>query len=673
MGTVGYMSPEQVRGLSVDHRSDIFSFGAILYEMLSGRPAFRRDTAAESLTAILKEEPPELSGDGSVSPTLDRIVRRCLEKNPDERFQSADDLAFDLEFLVGDVPSGPSTGKERRPGAPALRWIVLAVALLGLPVAALVGRRMALPPQPLFHRLTFSRGTVYSARFTHDAETVVYGAAWEGQPCQLYSVRALSPDSTAPWLANANVLANSSSGETAVQLGSRFHLDGWFEMKGTLARAPLFGTPREVREDVLWADWLPDGSGFAVARDEKGRTQLEFPIGRVVYETGGWVSHLRVSPQGDQVAFLDHPVRSEPGGAVVVVSREGKKKTLSDGWASAQGLAWRPDGREIWFTAVRNGLSWALLAVDLSGHDRLIYRSPKPLRVHDIARDGRILITQEDVRRGVFGLAPGGASERELSFLDSTVPMDLTTDGTRFLFDETPDAGGLNPTLYIRGTDGSPPVRLGEGGAVAISPDGNWALSLLLHPGQLVLVPAKAGESRPLPRDALDYQFTGAFLPDGKGVVYMANEKGSAPKLYFQDLAGGKPRAFSPEGMSPGPVPVSPDGKLVAARGADRKLHLYPVDGGEVRSVPGAEDGDWPSRFAADGRSLFVYRRGEIPCRLFRLDLATERRTIVKELKPADAAGTIAIPRVLVTPDARAYVYSVFSVLSDLYLAEGLR
>ncbi|MGZ6988235.1 MAG: protein kinase domain-containing protein, partial [Thermoanaerobaculia bacterium] len=280
MGTVGYMSPEQVRGKTLDHRSDIFSFGAILYEMLSGRRAFHGDSAAETMSAILKEDPPELSATAqNVSPALERVVHHCLEKNPEQRFQSARDLAFHLDAL-SSISSAPVAV---RPAAARLRRRTLLLAALGVAATALVAfaaRRLASPgvAQPARYRqLTFRRGTILTARFAKDGESIVYGAAWDGGPFRVFSMRAGSPESAAVALPPADVLSISTSEELALALNRRFAF-GWIT-SGTLARAPFAGgAPRQLLEQVEEADWGPDGS-LAVVRIVRGETRLEWPEG----------------------------------------------------------------------------------------------------------------------------------------------------------------------------------------------------------------------------------------------------------------------------------------------------------------------------------------------------------------------------------------------------------
>ena len=622
MGTLGYMSPEQVKGKSADPRSDIFSFGAILYEMLSGSRAFHRDSAAETMSAILREEPPDLSATNrNVQPGLERIVRHCLEKNPEERFHSAHDLAFDLEAISGvSAPfSAAAAGKTSR-----RRWLVPAIGLALLAAVLGIGYRaitqQSAAPFPSYHQLTFRRGTVWSARFGSDGKTVLYSASWDGEPTEIFVGSPQSPESRPLGLTGADVLSVSTSGDIAISLGSA--VSGEFQKTGTLGRTSPTGggAPRKILEDVESADWGPDAKELAVVRRVGGLTRLEFPIGKTLYETSAWIGSPRVSPGGDRVAFIDHPGPGDDGGSVAVVDRAGKKTTLSKPFGSAQGLAWSPNGSEIWFTAAEVS-NRALYAVSLSGKQRMLARVTGSLTIQDTSRDGRVLMTDEMRRLGLSALPPGKTKERELSWLDWSRPVGLSADGKTVLFFESGEGGGPGYSVYVRGTDGSPAVRLGEGNSLALSPDGTWALAVLhkLTDPQYVLYPTEAGQPRSLPLGGL--RATGArFLPDGRHLLFGGIEPGRSERIYLVDTEGGKPRALTPEKYR-GLGPITADGKSFLVRGPDEKAYVYSVGGGEPTPVPGIGDGDFPLQWTADGRALYVQRSGGPGARIERLDL----------------------------------------------------
>jgi Tol biopolymer transport system component len=676
LGTIGYMSPEQVRGQPADVRSDIFAFGAILYEMLSGSRAFFGDSAADTMSAILMKEPPELSvTNQNIGPGLERIVRHCLEKNPEERFHSAHDLAFDIEAL-SDISQSGRAAAVLAPVVPRKRiWLGLASLALIAAIGAgayVAGKKEGFRAPPSFQQLTFRRGPINAARFAPDGQTVIYSAAWEGSPGQLFSVRPGSPEFLSLPIPSATLFAVAPSGELALQLAPRF-VRG-FTWSGTLARAPLAGgAPREVLEATQWADWSPDGKSFAVVRDSGGKNRLESPIGKPLYGTGGYISHPRISRRGDLVAFLDHPQHGDDGGSVAVVDGVGKKKTLSSGWASEDGLAWSPRGDEVWFTATSAGGARALHAVNLSGRERLLARVTGTLTLHDVAPDGRVLLTHDTTRLGILALAPGETKERDLSWLDWSLVRDLSDDGKTILFDESGEGAGTNYAICLRRTDGSPAVRLGEGAAMSLSPDGKWVISIPRgSPAQLVLLPTGSGESRRITNDSINHA-SAAFLPDGKRVLFAGNEPGRGVRFFVQDLQGGGPRAISPEGVEVFAVAISPDGRRVAAIGPNGETWLYPVEGGQPERVPGTQAGEGPIRWSRDGRSLYIRDAARLSVRISRVDVATGRRELWKELSPSDTSGLVGVFGVRASPEVGAYAYTYGRTLSDLYLVGGIQ
>jgi len=674
MGTVGYMSSEQASAQPVDFRTDQFSLGTILYEMATGIRPFQRKTSAETLAAIIRDDPEDVAKLNPRTPApLRWIIDRCLAKDPDDRFASTRDLARDLASIREHLSETGISGPAVTAGPPRRRWLAaagwaLAGLVAGASLTALVMRRFGAGAEEIeINRLTFRPGAVMTARFAPDGQTVAYGAAWEGSPTEVFTVRLDSPESRSLGLAGADVLSISSSGEMAISLGRRF-LFGW-ESTGTLARVPLGGgAPREVLENVQDADWAPDGSRLAVVRDVGGHRRLEFPPGTVLYETAGWISHARVSPDGTRIAFVDHPLRGDNVGRITVVDLQKSRKVLAP--FGSNGLAWSPGGDEIWSGGQGIG------AVDLSGRSRRVWRVPGILVVHDISRDGRALVGRANWRREMVGRFPGEATERNLSWLDWSFPVDLSKDGRSVLFEEqnVTEPNG-NSAIYLRGTDGSPAVRLGSGQAMGLSPDGKWALALV-NAGEaedLVLLPTGAGEPRTLPRGSIKYQ-AGSWLPNGRGVVLSGHEPGHGSRLYVVDVATGTSRAASPEGIGiyhwPG---VAPDGRAAVALAADGTPTLYPLEGGDPRPVPGAVLGDVPIRWSADGRSLYLQRGLGVPARIDVLDVATGARRPSKDVTPPDLVGVTQIGPILVTGDGGGYVYSYRRVLDDLFVVRGLR
>jgi eukaryotic-like serine/threonine-protein kinase len=673
LGTAGYMSPEQVRGKAADSRSDIFSFGAILYEMLSGKRAFHGDSAADTMSAILKEDPPELTETNrNISPALDRIVRHCLEKNPAERFQSSRDVAFNLEALT-DVSTSSRTGVRALPEEKSRRWImpVVAALLVVTSWAAIyrIARRSVVPSNPSFHEVTFRNGLIWDARFAPDGQTIIYGAAWDGAQQEIFSSRFDSSDSRSIGLSNAQILSISSKGEMAVSLHPINF--GPFAQAGTLARVPLAGgAPREMLDNVLWADWTPDGQSLAVIRpSQPGTGQLEFPSGNVIYQPKGWVSHVRFSPSGKFLAIGDH-VPGGDDGRVVILDVQGNLKASSSYYSSVEGLAWAPNGNEVWFSAVPGGSARSIYALDFSGKERLIYRAPGGLTIHDISRSGLVLLTSDKARVSIAALPPGETRERSLSWFDWSLLLDMSADGKTILFSETGEAEGNNYSIFLRKTDGSPAVRLGDGGFGALSPDGQSVVASVGSPGKLVLLPTGVGEPRQLTDDKTDH-FNFAWMPDSKSLIYAAAESGHPARSYLLDIQGGAPRPITPEGTVGGLV--TPDGKFILARDAKNVRWLYPIAGGEPQKFNFSPNSDERIlAFFDGGRSLLV-RSPNLPVKITRVDVATGRREPFKEITPADSAGVQSIPTMRFSADGKSYAYSVGRILSDLYVVGGLK
>jgi eukaryotic-like serine/threonine-protein kinase len=669
LGTVGYMSPEQVRGQVVDHRSDIFSFGVVLYEMLTARRAFQGDSAVETMNAILKDDPPPAADQGQpLPPALERIVQHCLEKNPEERFQSARDVAFDIESLSGlssqvvaDAPSPRRKGWMRL--AAAAVFIAAAGAALFLALRLTVGATA-----PTFEPLTFRRGSITYGRFAPDGRTIVFAANFDGSELQIHTTQPGSPESR-PLGVNADLQAVSRHGELAILL----------ERPGrgaVLARLPLGGgAPREVLENVRSADWAPDGESLAVVRAEGGRDTLEFPIGHVLYQGHGWLSDVSVSPKGDRVAFFEHPIDFDNRGDVAVVDLAGKKTSLSTGWEDLFGAHWTPAGDEVWFSASGGGgktagTDHALFAATLSGRVRTVTSAPGSLELEDIAPDGRVLLAHGSRRPSVMALAPDATDESELTWMDFSWVADISGDGRKVLFDEMGVAGGPGYAVYLRGMDGSPAVRLGKGMAQSLSPDGRWALAIDLMENNVLVLPTGAGEPRALPRHAIKAFSWAGWFPDGKRILVAGFEEGKGQRMYVQDLSGGAPRPVTPEGVAERANTLTPDSKLVAAR-VKGHLMLFPVDGGDPQPMKGADPEDTPLLWRGDSRVLYV-RQGRLPARIFALDATSGQRTLVREIKPRDTVGVDAVGDIRLTPDGKSYAYVYIRSLYGLYQVTGL-
>jgi Tol biopolymer transport system component len=681
MGTAGYMSPEQVRGQAADARSDIFAFGAILYEMISGKRAFHGETSADTMSAILKEETPELSETARNVPAgLERIVRHCLEKNPSQRFHSAGDLAFDLESLTEisatSSKSGAQAAVQEARGAHSRRKlgsvagaIVLAAALIGL--GWWLGRGGAAPP-PQYQQITFRTGSIGEARFTPDG-SIVYSAYWEGGPEQIYLARTDDNGSRELGLKDAGLLSISKTGELAIRLNTVFHAG--YARSGTLARVPQNGgTPREVLDNVQDADWAADGANMAVVRlvPETSHWRLEYPVGKVLFDSINWISHPKISPDGKRVAFADHEnTGGDDEGSVAIIEPDGSEKKLSSGWSSVEGIVWSPAGNEIWFTASNSGSAENLRGVTLAGKLRTIANVPGGMWLQDMRNGVALMITPQE-RIGLRGVAPGGKEEHELGWLGWSYLRDLSRDGRKVLFEEEADGGGPNYTVFLRDTDGSPPVRIGEGEGRAISPDGKWVITKPVRGGPLSLVPTGAGEARQLTHDDISYGFV-RYLPDGKQLLAAGIEAGHGVRDYLIDVSNGNAKPITPEGVMG--TQLSPDGLKVAVTGPDGKWGIWPLDGSGFRPIPGLDSKYNVTDWAPDGASVYALssqqRHGA--AKVYRVNAVTGKMDYWKTFGADLPTGVAGIGRPRFSTDGSAYVYVYDQVLSQAYVVRGLK
>jgi eukaryotic-like serine/threonine-protein kinase len=676
LGTAGYMSPEQAAGQPLDFRSDQFSFGSILYELVSGKRAFQGRTGVDTLSAILNEEPPPLADLAPHAPApLRWIIERCLAKTPEERFGATSDLARDLAAVRDHLTE--AAGMPSRPAATSHLAAMRRRLLLGAAVAAalalsfLFGRRTVprgiRPEKVSFQKLTFRRGNFMHGRCAPDGRTIVYGAAWDGKPTELFSVRTDSVESRPLGIPNADILAISSKGELAILLKKSYLAST--AGAGTLARVPLgSGAPREVAENIMFADWSPDGSELAVIPIRSGeKSRLEYPIGKTLYETTNGLGYVRVSHRGDLVAFVEATTK---GSFVAVADRSGSVRTLSGPWSNVENPDWRPDDRSLVFTA--DGIR----EVSLGGKERVLYWEG---HLHDLLPDGRLLVERSTARGPLVVCGPGEEREREIPELDgASVPL-LSADGTTLVFSR----GGV---FIWRVGAASPPIRLGDGSAKSLSPDGKWVLSVAGAPKKLVLLPTGPGAARAIALPGLTVSrreivfagknvFSGAILPDGRTLLVAASEPGRPVGLWVVPLEGGSPRLLLNE-EAPGGLAASPDGKSVALNMGGGRAFILPLDGGPRTPLRGLEPDDRLDQWSGDGRYLYVSRQQDLPGRVYRIEIETGRRELWRELMPADPTGVIhVIPSpIAISRDGKSYAYNYIRiVLSDLYLLDGVR
>jgi serine/threonine protein kinase/Tol biopolymer transport system component len=669
LGTVAYMSPEQAEGAKMDGRSDIFSFGSLLHEMITGRQTFSGRSKLSALSAILHQDPQPLSEVVPGVPLeLDKIVGRCLKKDPDRRWQFMADLKVALEELQQELESSQiSTVKPMASkSGVSTPWRRLA---LGVLVGALVGAgsaawllRQALQPAPAsFQRLTFRRGDITSANSGPDGN-VIYSAEWDGAPSTLYSVRPGDRESRALGLPAGRILSISRSGEMLLLLG-----DG---LPGTLARAPMGGgAPREILENVTGADWGPDGETIAAVRLEDGKARLEYPIGTVLYRTDGPRPEApEVSPDGKLVAFLD--LDAVVGDYVLcVVGKDHPRQVISKGWRGTGRLGWSAGGDEIWLTGTQAGREMALFAVSLSGRQRLVSQLAGTMMLQDRTHDGRLLVSSVNSRIGIV-FDSAGQKARELAWMNSSMPYGLSDDGSLLLFAALSYSQGRNSAIYVRKTDGSPAVRVGWGTRPALSPDGKWVACIHHRQtgSEVLFLPTGAGESLTASAEGMRYEAV-EWFPDGKRVLIAAAAGDKPMRAWVAGVEGGGIRPFAPDGVRA--TRISPDGLsyLVASSGA---LQLQPIAGGAPRILCRLDADESPIRWSGDGQHIFLRRTERREMRISRMAVATGRKEAWRTVTVPEV-GAVFFGRAVMSADGKALACSFQHDMADLYLAAGLK
>ena len=547
-----------------------------------------------------------------------------------------------------------------------LPWMAAAGLVFGAGLTVLVKKEVT------YRKVTYGRGIVSGARFLADGNSIVYSAQWNGQPIDIFIIKQDSPESHS--LKLSSQLASVRQGEIAFLKDPR--PGAQFDWVGTLVSLSLdSNSPRQIMENVSEADYAPDGMMAVVkVNPNTGKNHLEFPLGKFLYESA-WISHVRVSPLGGRVAFLDHPVPNDDAGSVVVVDTFGNTKVLSSGWESVQGLAWNPKGDEVWFSATRAGLELTVYAVNLSGRVRQVLTGPGSLILRDIAPNGRILVTREADRSEIHAVPAGEKKERDLTWLDQSVLADLSPDGKQILFSEESEAMGKDYALCIRDTDGSEVVRLSSGFGAKFSPDGKLALATITGPPQkLIVVSLSTRQVRKLPlqEKKVSTRLLG-WLPDSKQILWVGTDSDRKVHTYLQELPDGLPKVILRDGYIPQPRAVSPDGKLVPCHQEGQQWLLCPLNGTNPSPIRGLHTSEIPIQWTADGRFLYVCNPSDRILQFYRLEIATGYRQPWREVVPTDLTGVRGRVFPAITPDGQTVAYESHRVLSDLFVVDRVK
>jgi len=676
MGTVGYMSPEQVRGETVDHRSDIFAFGAVLYEMLTGRQAFVRETATESMTAILKEEPPEIAASGSsASPALSRIVQHCLEKKPAERFQSARDIAFALQALSGSgVTTAPAIAVTRSRWRP---WLIFggAAAVAGGALLALAAAWVFVRPQgephPAFRQLTRERGTIGAARFVPGTSDALYSARWGSGGSRLYITRVDQPAPRVVPGFDGLLQSVSTSGEI---MGLTNLFLSHASQVGQLVSLPVSGGAARTWADQVWTVSQGERGEFALVIGLYGEFRLEWPFGRVVLQTRDPLRSARL--RGDRLAYFHEQQETVEDGLLSVVDRQGTSRDLSL-LRGFTGMAWGPGGKEIWVSTFHDGQS-RLDAVDLAGKSRTLLTHAGRLELQDVDSLGRALVVVNSYQRQVYARARGGSRDEDLTWLDAQAAVGITDDGKTALLAHLGQWSSCEGRVYLRPLDGSPAVDLGETIRVpTLSGDGKWVLTYAKEPVfSLKMIPTGPGVPRVVPIPAFEtYDSHVSILDDGHHGIIWGRPEGKAISFFSIDLETGSYRQIAPDGASLTHLQklVSPGGTWIAYAAATQPGTLARSDGTDAAPFRGLRRTEVISGWYRDSRSIVVFDRNVIPAPVDALELKTGKRTSLLTLTPPDPVGISRVQAVMMALDGSAYAYNVVRQLSELYLIEGLK
>jgi serine/threonine protein kinase len=689
IGTIQYMSPEQIEGKEADARSDVFALGAVFYEMATGKRPFEGKSQLTLASAILEKDPPPIRDLHPLTPTaFERVVSTCLQKNPDDRFQSARDIRLELQWIAENPISETPIAETNSEHSSANKWqrtfpwaVAAALVIVIAAGAWLYHQNVSHTTIPTYQQLTFERGFVYAARFAPDGRSVVYSASWNGQPLQIYSTDPGSPESRALNLVNSTLFAASAK-DLAISIGCRNRYIG--DCQGTLALVPVSGgAPREIAEDVVAADWTSDGTEMAIVRHTEGKYRIEYPRGKIIYESYKPLGFVRIAPDGKSLAFALSVGEWGDAGQVFVLDKNGKEITHSQIHVSLEGIAWPPSGEEVWLAGTtEKGWADAISALRMNGQERTVLRLPGMVRLYDISRDGAVLLSKDLWRSDIFyrgEIKKEDNSERKLSWLDYAQLRDITDDGKMISIADWGQAAGKSGLAFVRKTDGSPAVKLGSWDEPVLSPDGTRFLaveSTVVGKWNLSVVPIGVGEIHSFEVAVVqDLQSLG-WMPDGKSIYYAADD-GNGFRMYVRDLVGGPPRAVTPviavRSYYFETHLVSPDGKFLFARDTSGKAKLYPVAGGQPKDVAGWLPEDVWITWTKDGKEAYIFDDEKTSATVYRLDLTTGKRQLVRKLSPADTSGVTSISNVLYTPDGKSYAYSDTQELSELFIVANLK
>jgi len=622
LGTVGYMSPEQVRGEATDHRSDIFSFGCVLYEMLSGRRAFSADTAADTMSAILSKDPPSLSGlVVEVAPALEGIVSRCLEKRPEDRFSSAHDLALALGVVSSPTHPSPAVKLEaqqehrRKPPWALMSAVAAGLVALGFIVALWSLRRGGGPFRPTnFQLVSTFPGSHRSPTFSPDANMIAFIDDFEGVPqVWVKNLAQGDPIRITSGTAGAAHPRWSPKGDQIL-----FHRGNWQVPGAIWSVPPLGGEPRRIVERGWNASFSGDGERivferqdglFVAAVDGSDEHRVE---GAPANLFEGLELNPALSPDGKWIAFFV-PVEGPHGDFWVIPASGGTPRQVTTDLSFGGTPTWTPDSRFMIVSSERAG-SRTLWRVPVEGGD------PQPVttgagedRDPEVSREGaKLIYTNERVSYALMLLDTATGEQRQLLERRGTLGLpSFSPKGDRIAF--VIDVGN-STQLFTIGADGNGLRQVStRAGELYVRPqwsrDGASLFYYQAHPGHSFRkMPVAGGPGTELITDwSWARQYDAQVDPQDRRVAYTLRERGQGKALVVRDLATGSERSLGTVIWEP---QWSADGRtLLGTSLEETDVVLCPADGGACAELAA---GFWPL-WSGDGSRIFFHRRGRSP------------------------------------------------------------
>ncbi len=583
--------------------------------------------------------------------------------------------ATEISTVPPPAPISQIAPEPETPVAGTYRWgavpltVALGVALLAL--AALFfsyfgWRAIAAQQRPTFTQLTFRAGVIGSARFAPDVKKILYTARWAGSARQTYLLDLNHTRSQELQFAPGSLASVSGKGDVAFISRDPVSVDHPVRLSKVSVNG---GIAQLIAEGPQAADWAPNGKQLAAVLEVGTESVIEFPVGNVIYSSNGWFNCVRVSPRGDRIAFLEHPVRDDDAGHVRVVDGEGRTQVVTDEWNSIDGLAWAPSGNEVWFTASKKGAARALYAVTGTSNVREIANTPSSLRLLDVSRTGRVLIAADEIRMSMRGAPAFGNAEKDLSSFDFSHADDISPDGNFVLFTEGGDAGGQHYSAYVLNQKSSKASRIGPGRGLAISPDAKKALTIDPQDrSSIALIDLGSQRTTRISGNGFTYQWA-RFLPSGTTLLVGGAYPGEALQICTQRLDGSKP---IPVGGLPymDYVAVSPNGLRIAGVSGNETALVFELADGAARQISSVICAI-PIAWSVDSNDLYALTLRDAVYPVVKKNLFTGATELWKTIAPQDTAGLIGIGGLVIAPATGAYAYSTTFNLSRLYVVDG--